>query len=45
MKQFHIPGAKIGTIPHDTGFSDAMSKGTADSFFAEKLYARKFSFP
>ena len=27
MKQFHIPGAKIGTIPHDTGFSDAMSRG------------------
>ncbi|HCI67292.1 MAG TPA: hypothetical protein DER12_11705 [Lachnospiraceae bacterium] len=27
IKQFHIPGAKIGTIPHDTGFSDAMSRG------------------
>ena len=27
MKRFHIPGAKIGTIPHDTGFSDAMSRG------------------
>ncbi len=28
MKRFHIPGAKIGTIPHDTGFSDAMSGGS-----------------
>lgn len=27
MKQYHIPGSQIGTIPHNTGFSDAISEG------------------
>ena len=27
MRRFHIPGSQIGTIPHDSGFSDAISEG------------------
>lgn len=27
MKRFFISGSQIGTIPHNTGFSDAISKG------------------
>ena len=27
MRRFHIPGSRIGTIPHDSGFSDAISDG------------------
>lgn len=27
MRRFRIPGSRIGTIPHDSGFSDAVSDG------------------
>lgn len=32
MRMFNIPGSRIGTIPHSTGFSDAISSGSLIPF-------------
>lgn len=41
MKRFHIAGSKIGTIPHDIGFSDAMSKGQLIPFLLKNYSAKE----
>lgn len=38
MRRFHIPGSQIGTIPHDSGFSDAVSDGKLIPFLMRHYF-------
>lgn len=41
-RRFHIPGCRIGTIPHNPGFSDAISEGRLIPFLM-KYYSCHYS--
>lgn len=43
QKKYHIPEERIGTIPHNANFSDAVSNGELISFLSENYSCSKHS--